>query len=258
MYFPLRDLADSILLIDRFAELGRPVHVTETGATSGPSPSSVKLDTVPLPTAPYAWHRPWDEICRPMGGEASIRWRTAGRRSRRSAGTASSIRSDTSRTADLLRSPAGDRKPVFDRLARLRSTWSQSAPAYRPAWRGKASSRLTTAATDHSAQRADVGDERLHFFRRQHLSERRHAAGLAVANRRRDALDGVCLLPRRRSHIDRMVDARPFPGGSVALRAMLHEDGQRGRRGGRCPVVRRRRRSGSWRLGGRGRRRDGA
>jgi endo-1,4-beta-xylanase len=61
MYFPYRDLADTILLIDRYREFGRPVQLTEVGTTSGPTEESVKLGTVPIPTEPYIWHRHWDE-----------------------------------------------------------------------------------------------------------------------------------------------------------------------------------------------------
>ena len=61
MYFPYRDLADTILIIDRYKDFGRPVQLTEVGATSGPTEESVKLGTVPIPTEPYIWHRHWDE-----------------------------------------------------------------------------------------------------------------------------------------------------------------------------------------------------
>lgn len=61
MYFPYRDLADTILLVDRYKEFGRPVQLTEVGTTSGPTDESVKLDTVPIPNEPYIWHRHWDE-----------------------------------------------------------------------------------------------------------------------------------------------------------------------------------------------------
>jgi GH35 family endo-1,4-beta-xylanase len=131
MYFPTRDLADSILLIDRFAELGRPVHITETGASSGPSPNSVKLDTLPLPTTPYAWHRPWDEELQAEWAEGIYTLAYS-----RPAVQAISWYDFVDphsyiKNGGLLRSPAGDRKPVFDRLGRLRSAWrlpQQAAP----------------------------------------------------------------------------------------------------------------------------------
>ena len=61
MYFPERDLQDSILLVERFEEFGKPVHLSEVGCPGGPTERSVKLDTVPIPDESYAWHRPWDE-----------------------------------------------------------------------------------------------------------------------------------------------------------------------------------------------------
>jgi endo-1,4-beta-xylanase len=131
MYFPTRDLADSILLIDRFAELGRPVHITETGASSGPSPNSVKLDTLPLPTTPYAWHRPWDEELQAEWAEGIYTLAYS-----RPAVQAISWYDFVDphgyiKNGGLLRSPAGDRKPVFERLGSLRSAWGLRQPAAR-------------------------------------------------------------------------------------------------------------------------------
>ncbi len=61
MYFPQRSLADIIRLLERFAEFGKPVHITEIGATSGPTREDVVLEKRDIPGAPYDWHRPWDE-----------------------------------------------------------------------------------------------------------------------------------------------------------------------------------------------------
>lgn len=61
MYFPYRDLSDTILHIERFEAFGKKVHLTEVGTSSGPSDASVKTGTLGMPTEPYAWHRPWDE-----------------------------------------------------------------------------------------------------------------------------------------------------------------------------------------------------
>ena len=61
MYFPERDLQDSILLVERFEPFGKPVHLSEVGCPGGPTERSVKLGTVPIPDESYAWHRPWDE-----------------------------------------------------------------------------------------------------------------------------------------------------------------------------------------------------
>ena len=61
MYFPERDLQDTILLVERFETFDKPVHLSEVGCPGGPTERSVKLDTVPIPDGAYDWHRPWDE-----------------------------------------------------------------------------------------------------------------------------------------------------------------------------------------------------
>jgi endo-1,4-beta-xylanase len=123
MYFPTRELADSIELVDRFAGLGRPVHITETGASSGPSTTSVKLDTLPLPTGPAAWHRPWDEELQADWAEGL--YTLAYSRPAVQAVSWYDFVDPHSyiKNGGLLRSPAGDPKPVFDRLKRLQSQW---------------------------------------------------------------------------------------------------------------------------------------
>lgn len=62
LYFPYtnRDLADTIRMTERLQTYGRPVQITEIGATSGPTPETVADGTLPLPDRPYAWHRHWD------------------------------------------------------------------------------------------------------------------------------------------------------------------------------------------------------
>jgi len=61
MYFPYRDLQDTILLIERFAAFGKKIQLSEIGCPGGPTEISVKTGTVLLPKEPYVWHRPWDE-----------------------------------------------------------------------------------------------------------------------------------------------------------------------------------------------------
>jgi endo-1,4-beta-xylanase len=61
MYFPFRDLQDLIILIERFEKFGRPVHLTEVGASSGPDNDSILTGRLGLPTEPYAWHSHWNE-----------------------------------------------------------------------------------------------------------------------------------------------------------------------------------------------------
>jgi hypothetical protein len=61
MYYPYRDLQDSILMTERFEEFNKPIHYSEVGVAGGPSERSVKLGTVEFPDEPYLWHHPWDE-----------------------------------------------------------------------------------------------------------------------------------------------------------------------------------------------------
>lgn len=61
MYFPERDLSAIVRLLDRFAALGKPVWITEIGASSGPTREDILTGEMDMPGAPYDWHRPWDE-----------------------------------------------------------------------------------------------------------------------------------------------------------------------------------------------------
>ncbi len=61
MYFPYRDLQDTILLVERFEEFGRPVQLTEVGASSGPTTDSINSGWLGLPEEPYIWRRHWDQ-----------------------------------------------------------------------------------------------------------------------------------------------------------------------------------------------------
>jgi hypothetical protein len=61
MYFPYRDLQDSILLLEKLAALGKPMQLSEVGIPGGPSNYSVKNNTVPMSKEPYLWHQPWNE-----------------------------------------------------------------------------------------------------------------------------------------------------------------------------------------------------
>jgi GH35 family endo-1,4-beta-xylanase len=61
MYFPQRSLSDIVRLVDRFEEFGKPVHITEIGASSGLTRQDIISEGRDVPGAPYDWHRPWDE-----------------------------------------------------------------------------------------------------------------------------------------------------------------------------------------------------
>lgn len=61
MYFPYRDLQDTILLIERYEQFKKPVQISEIGVSGGPTETSVKLGTVPFPNEPALWHHQWNE-----------------------------------------------------------------------------------------------------------------------------------------------------------------------------------------------------
>lgn len=61
MYFPYRDLQDTIILIERHEQFGRPVQLTEVGASSGPTKASINDGRLGLSKEPYIWHRHWDQ-----------------------------------------------------------------------------------------------------------------------------------------------------------------------------------------------------
>ncbi|MCF8240341.1 MAG: endo-1,4-beta-xylanase [Melioribacteraceae bacterium] len=62
MYFPYRDLQDTIMLIERYEEFGKPMHISEIGCPGGPTEYSVKMGSEPFPPGePYLWHHHWDE-----------------------------------------------------------------------------------------------------------------------------------------------------------------------------------------------------
>ncbi|OGU74256.1 MAG: hypothetical protein A2V93_08150 [Ignavibacteria bacterium RBG_16_34_14] len=61
MYFPYRDLQDTIILIERLEKFGRPVQLTEVGASSGPNKDSIMTGRLGLPEEPYIWHGHWTQ-----------------------------------------------------------------------------------------------------------------------------------------------------------------------------------------------------
>ncbi|MHB8579259.1 MAG: endo-1,4-beta-xylanase [Ignavibacteriaceae bacterium] len=61
IYFPRRDLSDIVRLLERLEKLGKPLYITEIGATSGPNAQSISNGQFTFNNEPYDWHRPWDE-----------------------------------------------------------------------------------------------------------------------------------------------------------------------------------------------------
>jgi hypothetical protein len=59
LYFPQRDLSDVVRLLERLESFGKPMYITEIGASSGsPAPDS---HATTAGGEPYSWHRAWDE-----------------------------------------------------------------------------------------------------------------------------------------------------------------------------------------------------
>jgi hypothetical protein len=60
MYFPDRPLQDIVRKVDQFGAFGKPVSITEVGASSGPTRADVMLERMEIEGPLYDWHRPWD------------------------------------------------------------------------------------------------------------------------------------------------------------------------------------------------------
>lgn len=61
IYFPRRDLSDIVRMIEKFEKFGKPIYITEIGATSGPTNLTVEDKKMGISEEPYEWHRQWDE-----------------------------------------------------------------------------------------------------------------------------------------------------------------------------------------------------
>lgn len=61
IYFPQRDLSDIVRLLERLAIFGKPIYITEIGASSNLMAQSSSGAVTGVPNEPYAWHRHWDE-----------------------------------------------------------------------------------------------------------------------------------------------------------------------------------------------------
>ncbi len=124
MYFPYRDLQDIVVLVERYEQFGRPVQLTEVGASSGPSKRSVFDESLDFPTEPYPWHRPWDEELQADWMEGlytlaySKPWIEACNWYDFLDGQA------WIKNGGLVSNAQGERKPVFHRLKALQEQWN--------------------------------------------------------------------------------------------------------------------------------------
>ena len=123
MYFPYRDLADTIILIEKFSDLGKPIQLTEVGASSGPSEESIKSGKLGITQEPYAWHRPWDE-------ELQADWMEGLYTLAYSKPFVEAVNwydfvdpFSWIPNGGFLRTPKGERRAVVDRFVRMRDTW---------------------------------------------------------------------------------------------------------------------------------------
>jgi endo-1,4-beta-xylanase len=123
MYFPYRDLTDTLLMVERLQEFGRPVQLTEVGASSGPSVESVQSGKLAIPTGPYEWHRPWDE-------ETQAEWMEQLYTMAYAKPWIEAVNwydlvdpHSWIPNGGMLRSPKGEKKAIVDRLLKLREAW---------------------------------------------------------------------------------------------------------------------------------------
>lgn len=61
VYFPNRDLSDIARLIERFEKFGKPIYITEIGASAGVTNGAIATGEMTISNDPYDWHRRWDE-----------------------------------------------------------------------------------------------------------------------------------------------------------------------------------------------------
>jgi len=123
MYFPYRDLSDTILLIERFEKFGRPVQLTEVGCSSGPTRDSVLSDRLGIPEEPFIWHRHWDQ-------ELQADWLEGLYTMAYSKSWIEAVNwydfvdpHSFIINGGLLESPQGEKKAAFERLKNLQDRW---------------------------------------------------------------------------------------------------------------------------------------
>jgi endo-1,4-beta-xylanase len=123
MYFPYRDLSDTLLLIERLEQFGRPVQLTEVGASSGPSVDSINSGQLGLPTEPFIWRRHWDE-------ELQADWMEGLYTFAYSKPWIEAVNwydfvdpHSWIKGGGLLRTPRGETKAIYDRMLTLQEKW---------------------------------------------------------------------------------------------------------------------------------------
>ncbi len=123
MYFPYRDLADTIILIERLEKFGRPVQLTEVGASSGPSKTSIENGSLEISNEPYVWHRNWDQ-------DLQADWMEGLYTMAHSKPWIEAVNwydfvdpYSWIKNGGLIASPEGEKKAVYERLLKLKKEW---------------------------------------------------------------------------------------------------------------------------------------
>jgi len=128
MYFPYRDLADTIILIEKFESIGKTIQLTEVGASSGPSEESINSGKLMITQEPYIWHRPWDE-------ELQADWMEGLYTLAYSKPMIEAVNwydfvdpFSWIPNGGFLRTPKGEKRAVWDRLKKLQDRWKALRP----------------------------------------------------------------------------------------------------------------------------------
>lgn len=125
LYFPYRDLQDTIILIERLERFGRPVQLTEVGASSGPTENSIVTGRLGMPAEPYIWHGHWTE-------ELQAEWLEGLYTLAYSKPWIEAVNwydfvdpFSWIKQGGLIASPKGEKKLAYDRLKILQNNWEK-------------------------------------------------------------------------------------------------------------------------------------
>jgi len=125
MYFPYRDLQDIVITLERWEQFGKPLQITEVGASSGPTKELINSNQLNMPKEPYIWHRHWDQDLQAEWVEGlytlayskpwieAINWYDF-------VDPHSWLKG-----GGLLESPKGEKKEVFNRIMDLQKKWKR-------------------------------------------------------------------------------------------------------------------------------------
>ncbi|MEO8398805.1 MAG: endo-1,4-beta-xylanase, partial [Ignavibacteriaceae bacterium] len=123
MYFPYRDLQDTILMIEKLASLGKPMQISEIGVSGGATNKSVILETLKINNEPYLWHEPWNDHTQAdwLEGIYTLIYSKPYVK----AGNWFDFTDPYSymENGGLLRTPEGEKKEAFDRFLNLKNKW---------------------------------------------------------------------------------------------------------------------------------------